>query len=103
MRNALSLPAVGHATSLFFAISFVLCIAVSLIFPAHTMAQSLQQLLPGFEWLTARGFFIGLLEATYHSVGERAAPPENITRALRRCANSQRGKNGPGQNRRIRI
>lgn len=63
MRNALSLPAVGHATSLFFAISFVLCIAVSLIFPAHTMAQSLQQLLPGFEWLTARGFFIGLLEA----------------------------------------
>jgi hypothetical protein len=63
MRNTLSLKAVGQATSLFFAISFVLCIAVSLIFPAHTMAQSLRQLLPGFQWLTFKGFFLGLIEA----------------------------------------
>jgi hypothetical protein len=63
MKNILSLTAVGHATSLFFAISFVLCIAVSLVFPAHTMAQSLQQILPGFEWLTLKGVFLGLIEA----------------------------------------
>jgi hypothetical protein len=62
MRNALSMTAVGHATSLFFAISFVLCIVVSLIFPAHTMAQSLQGLLPGFQWLTWKGFLLGLIE-----------------------------------------
>jgi hypothetical protein len=36
---------------------------VSLIFPAHTMAQSLQELLPGFEWLTWKGFLLGLIEA----------------------------------------
>ena len=63
MRRTLPLTAVGHATSLFFAISFVLCVAVSLIFPAHTMAQSLQSLLPGFEWLTGKGFALGLIES----------------------------------------
>ena len=63
MKNTLSLTAIGHATSLFFAVSFVLCIAVSLIFPAHTMAQSLQGLLPGFQWLTLKGFSLGLIEA----------------------------------------
>ncbi len=63
MSNTISLKAVGHATSFFFAISFVLCIAVSLIFPAHTMAQSLQELLPGFHWLTFKGFLLGLIEA----------------------------------------
>ena len=63
MRSTLPLTAFGHATSLFFAISFVLCIAVSLIFPAHTMAQSLQGLLPGFEWLTFKGFLLGLIES----------------------------------------
>jgi hypothetical protein len=63
MRNSLSFSAVGHATSLFFAISFFLCVVVSLLFPAHTMAQSLQQLLPGFEWLTWKRFFVGLIES----------------------------------------
>lgn len=63
MRSTLPLTAVGHATSSFLAISFVLCIAVSLIFPAHTMAQSLQGLLPGFEWLTLKGFLLGLIES----------------------------------------
>jgi hypothetical protein len=63
MRRTLSLTAVGHATSLFLAISFGLCVAVSLIFPAHTMAQSLQELLPGFEWLTWKGFLLGLIES----------------------------------------
>lgn len=63
MKNTLSLAAVGHATSLFFAISFSLCVVVSLLFPSHTMAQSLQQLLPGFEWLTRKDFFLGLIES----------------------------------------
>ena len=33
MKSTLSIGAVGHATSLFFAISFVLCVVVGLIVP----------------------------------------------------------------------
>ena len=62
MRLTLSLTAVGQATSLFFAITFLLCIAVSLVFPAHTMAQSLQQLLPGFRWISSTSVLLGLIE-----------------------------------------
>ena len=62
MRHTLSLTAVGQATSLFFAITFLLCIAVSLVFPAHTMAQSLQQLLPGFQWINWKSALLGLIE-----------------------------------------
>ena len=51
MRNTLSLSAIGHATSLFFVISFVLCVVVGLIVPAHNMAPALQQLLSGFHWI----------------------------------------------------
>jgi hypothetical protein len=63
MKPGLSLTAVGHATSLLFAVTFVLCIAVAVVFPAHTMAQSLQELLPGFRWLNWKSFFVGLVEA----------------------------------------
>jgi hypothetical protein len=62
MRPTLSLTAVGHATSLFFVITFLLCIAVSLAFPAHTMATPLQRLLPGFEWISWASVFLGLIE-----------------------------------------
>jgi hypothetical protein len=62
MKQGLSLTAVGHATSLLFAITFLLCIAVAVVFPAHTMAQSLQELLPGFRWLDWKSFLVGLIE-----------------------------------------
>ena len=62
MRHTLSLTAVGQATSLFFAITFLLCIAVSSVFPTHTMAQALQQLLPGFRWISWRSVLLGLIE-----------------------------------------
>ena len=52
MKSTLSIAAVGHATSLFFAISFVLCVVVGLIVPAHNMAPALQQLLSGFHWIS---------------------------------------------------
>ena len=63
MRNTLSLSAIGHATSLFFAISFVLCVVVGLIVPAHNMAPALQQILSGFHWITWGSFFLGLIES----------------------------------------
>jgi len=61
--KGLSLTAVGHATSMFFAITFALCVAFDLVFPEHAMYQAWQKLLPGFEWLSWKSFFIGLIEA----------------------------------------
>ena len=63
MRQGLSLAAVGHATSLFFAISFVLCVAFDLLFPAHAMFRAWQDLLPGFHWISWGSFFLGLIES----------------------------------------
>lgn len=63
MNHRLSVVAVGQATSIFLALTYVLCVAFDLIFPGHTMYQAWEKLLPGFEWLTLHGFFIGLLES----------------------------------------
>ncbi len=62
-KHGISLAAVGHATSLFLAVTFVLCVGFDLAFPGHAMYRSWAPLLPGFEWLSWKGFFIGLVEA----------------------------------------
>jgi len=61
--QGLSLPGVGHATSLLLAISFTLCVGFDLLFPEHAMYETWQQLLPGFEWFGWKSFFLGLIEA----------------------------------------
>lgn len=63
MRTGISLIAVGHASSLFLAISFSLCVGFDLLFPAHAMYQVWQNLLPGFEWLSWQSFLLGLIES----------------------------------------
>ncbi|HEY5931436.1 MAG TPA: DUF5676 family membrane protein [Nitrospira sp.] len=63
MKQGLSLTAVGHATSLFLAITFSLCVAFDLLFPAHAMFRVWQDLLPGFEWISWRSFMLGLVES----------------------------------------
>jgi len=63
MKPGVSLVAVGHASSLFLAITFALCVAFDLLFPAHAMYQSWRALLPGFEWISWRSFLIGLAES----------------------------------------
>lgn len=63
MRARLSVTAVGHATSLFLAITFVLCVGFDLLFPAHAMYHAWQQLLPGFHWLNWGTFLLGLIES----------------------------------------
>lgn len=63
MKPGVSLIAVGHASSLFLAITFALCVALDLLFPAHAMYQTWQALLPGFEWISWRSFFLGLIES----------------------------------------
>ncbi len=61
MKASISLAAVGHATSLFLAISFILCVAFDLIFPGYVMYKVWQPLLPGFEWLSWTDFFVGVV------------------------------------------
>lgn len=63
MPRGISLKAVGHATSLFLAITFVLCVGFDLVFPAHAMFQTWQRLLPGFHWISWGSFFLGLIES----------------------------------------
>ena len=63
MKTRISLYAVGNATSLFLAISFSLCVGFDLLFPEYAMFRVWQDLLPGFEWLSAKGFFFGLVDA----------------------------------------
>ena len=62
MRPGISFSAVGHASSLLLSITFSVCVAFDLLFPAHAMYQSWQRLLPGFEWISWRSFLLGLAE-----------------------------------------
>lgn len=63
MRHGVSVTAVGHATSLFFAIAFVLCVVFDLLFPSRAMYGAWQALLPGFKWISWPAFLLGALEA----------------------------------------
>lgn len=63
MKRGLSLYAVGQATGLFLAITFILCVAFDLIFPQHAMYEAWRKLLPGFEWISWSGFGLGLIES----------------------------------------
>ena len=62
MKTGVSLFAVGHATSLFLAISFALCVVFDLLFPDYAMYSSWQALVPGFVWLSWKSFLIGFIE-----------------------------------------
>ena len=63
MKHSLSLVAFGHATSLFLAITFVLCVGFDLVFPQMAMYRSWQALLPGFTWVSWSSFLLGLVES----------------------------------------
>ena len=63
MKPGLSFFAFGHATSLFLALTFVLCVAFDLVFPERAMYRSWQALLPGFTWISWSSFLLGLVES----------------------------------------
>ncbi|HEX19785.1 MAG TPA: hypothetical protein ENG78_03070 [Acidiferrobacteraceae bacterium] len=63
MKTGISLLAVGHASSLLLTISYLLCVGFDLLFPEYAMFETWRNLLPGFEWLTWKGFLIGLVES----------------------------------------
>lgn len=54
----------GHALSLFLLLSYLLCVGFGLLVPESLhMYQAWAPLLPGFEWLTVKGFIAGLIGA----------------------------------------
>ena len=63
MKHSISFSAVGHASSLFLAITFAVCVIFDLLFPSHAMYQAWQKLLPGFEWISWKSFLLGLVES----------------------------------------
>lgn len=62
MTTKVRIRAVGHATSLFLMLTFVLCVIFDLIFPQYAMFRAWQDLLPGFRFGDPAGFVIGLVE-----------------------------------------
>ncbi|HWC02738.1 MAG TPA: DUF5676 family membrane protein [Methylomirabilota bacterium] len=61
--HPLSLKVMTWSWGLFGAATFVACVLYGLIVPAAFHAsQLLEQLLPGFRWLTPGSFLLGLVE-----------------------------------------
>ena len=53
----------GLSLSLFFAVTFVICVLFDLWFPESAMYPAWAKFLPGFTWLTWPSFFLGLVES----------------------------------------
>lgn len=66
MKHKISLVALGHATSSFLAISFTLCVIFGLLFPQQAMYPVWLKLLPGFEWISWKSFFLGAVESYFY-------------------------------------
>jgi hypothetical protein len=62
VRRLRLLP-VGISVALLFAISYVLCIALGLIWWDAGLHQPWLQFLPGFTWLSPGTFLLGLVES----------------------------------------
>lgn len=61
--SQLRIAPVGHSVALLLVVSYILCVAFGLLMPGQFhMHEAWAPLLPGFEWLTWPGFFIGLVE-----------------------------------------
>lgn len=60
----LNLRVVTWSLALFGLVTYLVCVAYGLVVPGTLhMAGLLEQVLPGFRWLTPWGFVIGLAEA----------------------------------------
>lgn len=59
----LRLVPLGLSLSLFFVVSYVLCVALGLVWRGAGLHQPWLQFLPGFTWLTWGSFLLGLVES----------------------------------------
>lgn len=65
----LNTKVVTWSLGLFGAVTFLVCVIYGLIVPERLhMSAWLEQVLPGFRWLTATGFLIGLVESFLYGV-----------------------------------
>ncbi len=65
----LNVKVVTWSLGLFGALTFVVCVAYGLIVPeALHMTDWLEQILPGFAWLTPVGVLVGLIESFLYGV-----------------------------------
>ena len=55
--------ALGMSLSVFFALTYLICVLFDLWFPEAAMYPIWAKLLPGFTWLTWPSFFLGLVES----------------------------------------
>jgi len=61
----LNMRVVSWSTGIFTAFTFILCVLYGLVVPErlHGMSAFLEMVLPAFEWLSFRGFILGLIES----------------------------------------
>jgi hypothetical protein len=59
----LSLLPVGMSISLLFVISYVLCVALGMIWWGGGLHEPWLQFLPGFTWISPGSFLLGLVES----------------------------------------
>ncbi len=65
----LNVKVVAWSLAIFGAVTFIVCVIYGLVVPETLhMTQWLEQVLPGFRWLTPAGFLIGLLESFLYGV-----------------------------------
>lgn len=65
----LNIKVVTWSLGLFGAVTFIVCVLYGLIVPETLhMTTFLEQVLPGFRWLTLAGFVIGLVESFLYGV-----------------------------------
>ena len=67
--HSLNWRAMTLSLGLFRAVTFVVCVAYGLLVPRSLhMTQFLEAILPGFTWLTAGSFVLGLVETFLYGV-----------------------------------
>ena len=60
----LNIKVVTWSLAIWAAFTFVFCVVYGMVTPANMhMTAFLEQILPGFVWLTWLGFFVGLLQS----------------------------------------
>jgi len=68
ITRPLNIRVVGLSLGSFLSITFMLCVVYDLLFPGSAMYQSWMRLLPGFEWLTLKSFFLGIIESFLYGI-----------------------------------
>lgn len=98
MATRVSIARLGQALGLLFAVLYALCVAWDAVFPDWAMRSIWAAALPGFDWLSAGDFFLGLAESyvygwtlallfvpIWHAIGvERPAAGRWLNERLRR-------------------